>query len=206
MLFSVDAHAGLEDGSITRTFRTWKRAQARAGGRYRVGRMLLEVDTVTRVPVAELTEADALAAGEPSLAALRRRLGNPATRTRVWRVDLHYVGPDDRIALRADDDLTAAQVSVLAARLDRLDAGSAGGPWTREVLRLVQERPGVVSTELAAARGQERQAFKADVRKLKNLGLTESLQVGYRLSPRGRTLLASLTSGKRSGSRRPSPT
>ncbi|MGH3355763.1 MAG: hypothetical protein ACRDOJ_07675, partial [Nocardioidaceae bacterium] len=107
MLFSVDAHAGLEDGAITRTFRTWKRAQARAGGRYRVGGMLLEVDAVTRVLVADLTEADALAAGEPSLAALRRRLGNPVARTRVWRVDLHYVGPDDRIALRADDDLTA---------------------------------------------------------------------------------------------------
>ena len=28
--------------------------------------------------------------------------------------------------------------------------------------------------------------FKADVRKLKELGLTESLRIGYRLSPRGR--------------------
>ena len=28
--------------------------------------------------------------------------------------------------------------------------------------------------------------FKRDVRKLKELGLTESLPVGYRLSPRGR--------------------
>ena len=27
--------------------------------------------------------------------------------------------------------------------------------------------------------------FKRDVRKLKELGLTESLEIGYRLSPRG---------------------
>jgi hypothetical protein len=40
---------------------------------------------------------------------------------------------------------------------------------------------------------------EADVRKLKELGLTESLEVGYRLSPRGRALLARL------GAAAPSP-
>jgi hypothetical protein len=34
--------------------------------------------------------------------------------------------------------------------------------------------------------GRETLPFKRDVRKLKELGLTESLEVGYRLSPRGR--------------------
>lgn len=192
MLFSVDAHAGLADGSITRTFRTWKRAQARAGGRYRVAGMLLEADAVRRVSAADLTDDDARAAGEPDLAALLRRLGEPDPATLVWRVDLHYVGADDRIALRAGDAMSAEETDRLRARLDRLDAASASGPWTRDVLRLIQARPGVVSTELAAERTQERQAFKTDVRKLKNLGLTESLPVGYRLSPRGRALLRHL--------------
>jgi hypothetical protein len=32
-------------------------------------------------------------------------------------------------------------------------------------------------------------AFKTDVRKLKGLGLTESLEVGYRLPPRGQAWL-----------------
>lgn len=32
--------------------------------------------------------------------------------------------------------------------------------------------------------GQERTPFKRRVRRLKELGLTESLRVGYRLSPR----------------------
>lgn len=189
MLFSVDAHAGLADGSITRTFRTWKRAQARPGGRYRVGGMLLEVDDVARVRVGSLTDGDARAAGEQDLAALRRRLGEPGPDAVVWRVDLHYVGPDDRIALRAEDALDGDDVDRLRARLDRLDAASASGPWTRSTLRLLRARPGVVSTDLAAQLGRERFAFKADVRKLKNLGLTESLAVGYRLSRRGRVYL-----------------
>jgi hypothetical protein len=195
MLFSLDAHPGLADGSITRTFRTWKRAQARAGGRYRVGGMLLEVDAVSRVAVSTLSEDDAHAAGEPDLAALCRRLGDPAPQTLVWRVDLHHVGPDDRIALRAADALSRDDLDRLQARLDRLDAAGAGGPWTRDLLRLIAARPGVVSTELAAERGQERQAFKVDVRKLKNLGLTESLPVGYRISPRGQALLDALGAG-----------
>jgi biotin operon repressor len=192
MLFSIDAHAGLAAGSITRTFRTWKHAQARAGGRYRVAGMLLEVDAVSRVAAADLTEDDARAAGEPDLAALRRRLGDPDEQILVWRVDLHHVGPDDRIALRAADALSEQDIDRLRTRLDRLDAASATGPWTRDVLRLIVARPGVVSTELAEELGRERQAFKTDVRKLKNLGLTESLQVGYRISPRGEALLQAL--------------
>jgi hypothetical protein len=192
MLFSVDAWPGLADGSITATFRTWKRAQARPGGRYRVGGMLLQADAVRQVAAGDLTGSDARAAGEPDLAALLRRLGDPAPDTLVWRVDLHYVGPDDRVALRHDDALGPADIERLRTRLDRLDAARASGPWTRDVLRLIAARPGEVSTGLAAERGQERQAFKADVRKLKNLGLTESLRIGYQISPRGRALLAAL--------------
>ena len=36
----------------------------------------------------------------------------------------------------------------------------------------------------------EKMAFKRRIRMLKELGLTESLEVGYQLSPRGRALLA----------------
>jgi hypothetical protein len=196
VLFSADAWAGLADGTITRTFRRWRRAQVRAGGRYRVGGLLLEVDDVRLVRVGDLTDEDCAAAGEPDLAALHRRLtgrGDPLTGDdQVWRVDLRCVGRDDRIALQQDDDLGSEEVRRLRARLDRLDHASTYGPWTRAVLRQVAERPGVVSTVLAQEAGRERMAYKADVRKLKALGLTESLPVGYRLSPRGEALLAAL--------------
>ncbi len=48
---------------------------------------------------------------------------------------------------------------------------------------------GTVSTELAAAVGRPRPEFKVDVRKLKALGLTESLEVGYRLTRLGRAVV-----------------
>ena len=91
--------------------------------------------------------------------------------------------------------LTADEVDDLRRRLERLDRnGPTGstGPWTRVVLELISRRPGVVSTELATELGRERAPFKVDVRKLKRLGLTESLEVGYRLSPRGKALLRRL--------------
>ena len=51
------------------------------------------------------------------------------------------------------------------------------------------------AADLAPLLGRERLPFKRDVRKLKELGLTESLEVGYRLSPRGRAVLDRLAAG-----------
>jgi len=66
-----------------------------------------------------------------------------------------------------------------------MDRSGKRGPWTGAVLALIADRPGVVSTVLAEAMGWERQVFKLRVRRLKELWLTVSLEVGYRLSPRG---------------------
>jgi hypothetical protein len=179
MLFSMDAWPRIADGTITTTFRTWTRPQAKAGGRYRVAGMLLEADAVTQVKVGRVTNADARRAGEADKAALLHLLGDPPADATVWRVDFHYVGRDDRAVLRE----VAEVDDTLIAKLDRL------GPWTYAVLKLIRDNPGVVSTTLAEQHGQERFAFKQNVRKLKELGLTESLTTGYRLSPRGEAVL-----------------
>lgn len=52
------------------------------------------------------------------------------------------------------------------------------------------KRP-VFRADLALELGLETLAFERDVRKLKELGLTESLEIGYRLSPRGRAFVSS---------------
>ena len=49
----------------------------------------------------------------------------------------------------------------------------------------------MVSTRLAAEAGQPRPTYKIRVLRLKALGLTDSLEVGYRLSARGDSLLDS---------------
>ena len=192
MLFTADAWPGIADGSITLTFRTWQRAQAKAGGRYRVGGMLIEAVDVRQVPAGGITPEDAARSGAADLAALLTRLGNPNHDTLIWRVEFRYLGADDRIERREQGDLTPEEVDDLRARLDRMDHRASGRPWTRGTLALIAKYPGVVSTALARRAGYERQDFKVNVRKLKELGLTESLDVGYRLSPRGEALLRAL--------------
>ena len=192
MRFTADALPGLAAGTTTTTFRRWKRPQVKVGGVYRPFGLerALHVDAVGLVAAGDLTDDDARRAGEADLAALLRRLDDPAPHVEVWRVDFRLVdAPDPRLALAADAALDAATLAEIDRRLDRLDRASPVGPWTQATLAAIGEHPAVVSTTLAELLGRERFDLKDDIRKLKRLGLTESLRVGYRLSPRGRAYL-----------------
>lgn len=190
MQFTADAIPRIADGSITLTFRNWTRPQAKPGGRQRMWGIMIEVSDVSVVTVDSITDDDARRAGSESALAVRARFGQPTPDT-VYRVEFQYVGPDDRIARRSVATLDDDQRAAIQARLDRMDRSSAAGPWTRSTLRLIGTYPGVVSTALAKRAGSERPAFKLNVRKLKELGLTESLDVGYRLSPLGEQFVSS---------------
>jgi hypothetical protein len=107
----------------------------------------------------------------------------------LYRIDFHHAGADPRAALREDAKVSEEDWSRIATRLDRLDRASPRGPWTRAVLDVIAERPAVRAGDLAESIGRDRASFKVDVRKLKELGLTESLGTGYRISPRGRVVL-----------------
>ncbi len=122
-----------------------------------------------------------------SLAELRRLLDR-RDGAHVYRMRLSLAGADPRVALRERGELSDQERREIDERLDRWDA-VRGEPWTREVLRLIAERPGVRAPDLAASLGRETLPFKRDVRKLKELGLTVSLAVGYEISHRGRAHL-----------------
>jgi hypothetical protein len=91
---------------------------------------------------------------------------------------------------------TSTELDAVLSRLVRLDAASSA-PWTTAYLQLIGDRPGIVSRALARQVGAEVPPFKRRVRQLKELGLTESLEVGYRLSPRGRAVLDRLVHNPR---------
>ncbi|MFN8137865.1 MAG: hypothetical protein U0R79_09915 [Propionicimonas sp.] len=206
MLLPARIAQGVREGTVTLAFRRWEEPRVRVGGTQLTSAGIVAFDAVEEVPGPEdLTEQDARAAGFADLAALRRQLfpaAAPAAPVRrgprsgkggdhVYRVRLSWVGEDPRVALR-EDVPSAGELAVLAEAVDRLDAGRRTGPWTRVILEWIRDNPGVISTELAALLGREVPPLKADIRRLKALGLTESLRVGYRLSPRGRSYLDSL--------------
>jgi hypothetical protein len=94
-----------------------------------------------------------------------------------------------RDVLAEDSKLSPDDVGAITEKLHAMDSASEHGPWTRRTLQLIAEQPGVVSTVLARQIGIERYAYKALIRRLKELGLTYSLDVGYAISPRGRAYL-----------------
>ena len=185
MLFSQRFWPGLADGTITVAFRRWARARVKAGSTLQTPAGVLAIDGVEAITEEELTDSEAQAAGHSdrgeALAALRPQ-GD------LYRIRFHRAGDDPRIALRAAADLDAAELQAIGRALARL-------PWAHPTLELIAEYPATVSTELAGKLGLERLPFKQRVRRLKSLGLTESLTVGYRLSPRGRAVLAHLAEG-----------
>lgn len=177
------------DGSVDLAFRRWATARVKAGSTFISPAGVIEIVSVKRVDPQRISARDATRAGFDDVVKLRARLRGPDDYP-TFRIGLRWQGADPRIALRADDTLSDDDLADLTTRLDRLDSRSTHGPWTREVLGLIGRRPAVVSTELAAELGRPRPDFKLDVRKLKALGLTHSLDVGYELSPRGRAYLA----------------
>ena len=195
MLFQARFWPLIADGSVTVTFRRWKRRQVVAGHRYRtghriVGRIMIEVDDVREVDAEKISNADARRAGFADAAELVGQLRGDDDLA-LYRIAFHVVDePDPRSVLAASDALTDADREQIQQRLDRLDRASTHGAWTRAVLETIAAQPATRAADLAAQFGRETLPFKTDVRKLKNLGLTESLEVGYRLSPRGAAYLS----------------
>ncbi|TQM62372.1 ASCH domain-containing protein [Humibacillus xanthopallidus] len=197
MLISKPVAEAIRAGTVTQAFRRWDAPRVKVGGLQLTPAGLVRFEAVSQVrDPSRLTERDALRAGVKDLATLQKFLA-PTTRKpsarggrggdKVYRIRLSWAGEDPRIALR--DSLPDEEtLKDLRIRLDRLDARPAG-PWTCEILEWIRDNPRVVSKELAALRGVELLPMKADIRKLKALGLTISHDVGYELSPRGAAYL-----------------
>jgi hypothetical protein len=183
MLFKSATIEGIRKGEITLAFRRWDKLRVKPGSEIRCGLGVVGITSVHGVAMDAITEADARKAGFATQASLLPELKRSGT-GQVYRIGLRFIGNDPRASLRdklpsTDDDAEISQ------RLARFDKASPNGPWTKAVLQLIARHPAVRAGDLAGKLGWETQFFKIRVRKLKELGLTESLEVGYRISPRG---------------------
>ena len=186
---------GIAEGRVTVAFRRWSRATVRGGGSLLTHMGRLEIRSVIPIEPESISDNDAVRAGYASRDELLRELSRRSDGT-CYRIELGALGPDPRVALRETAIADDHELGRLLDRLRRLDERAAGGPWTRQVLELIAARPAVRAADLSAEMGRDKPSFKTDVRKLKALGLTESLEVGYRLSPRGAAVLAHLRSAR----------
>ena len=189
MLIEIPVLNRIRDGEIDRVYRRWAAPRIKQGTQMRTAVGVLEVVSVEPVEESEIGAVQAAAAGfedrRQLLDWLAGREGD------VFCIGLRYVGPDPRVELR-ERIPDETEVEEIRSRLLRLDRAGACGPWTQETLAIIGEQPGVRAEDLAATLGRVKKPFKLDVRKLKELGLTESLRIGYRLSPRGQAVLRAI--------------
>ncbi len=190
MLIRMEVLQRVRSGHVTLAFRRWRRPTVKRGGTLRTAVGILTVTSLDRICVSGISAPDARAAGYPSRVRLLEELGSRDGD--VYRIGLAYGGPDPRIALRDNDSLSDQEILETLTRLQRLDAASSVGPWTRRVLTQIQRHPKLAARDLAEETGDPKDRLKTNVRKLKNLGLTASHHPGYTLSPRGRTILKAL--------------
>lgn len=179
---------GIANGDITLVLRRWDAPRAKPGGTQRTVAGTVRIDEVAEYPGSyRVTAAQARAAGYPDAKTAQRELDRrPATHTYV--ITVSYLAPDERPELAADDRLSPADIDAITARLGRWDA-AAETPWTRRYLEMIGANEAVRAPDLAGRVGLDVPRFKRRVRQLKGLGLTISLDVGYRLSPRGKAFL-----------------
>jgi DNA-binding transcriptional ArsR family regulator len=195
MLFKQAILKRIAHGEVTLAFRRWQRPTVKAGGRLRTAVGVLAIERVEAVGPEQITASEARSAGFDSLAALRRELDRGRAGT-LYRIAFRLAGADPRVRLRQRRRIGEDELAALRDSLGRFDARSRSGAWTLRALRLVGAREAITAAEIAAGLDLDKPTVKRRLRQLKELGLTESLPSGYRLSPRGRSLLAKLSGSK----------
>ncbi len=199
MLLTLATLHGIVEGRIDLVFRRWQKPTVKTGGKLRTAVGVLAIRNIETIDVDDITDLLAQRTGfadaqtlvhdlfreRPATARGARSARSDGGPRQLYQITVTFDGVDDRIHLRADDQLTDEEVAAIVAKLAGIDKRSSTGAWTTRVLDLIATWPGRRAPELAEMEGRETIPFKADVRKLKALGLTESLPVGYRLSPRG---------------------
>ncbi|MGQ0543246.1 MAG: hypothetical protein ACT4O9_15585 [Blastocatellia bacterium] len=190
MLIKTAIIEKIVSGEISLIFRRWKRASVKAGGTQMTHLGVLGIDSVDIFAEGEITESDAIDAGFSSRDELIKYLHGRVED--IYRIRVRFAGEDPRKKLREHEDLSEIELGEIIAKLNKLDQNSSRGNWTQLYLQMIYHQPATHAAVLAAQLGLDNARFKPWVRKLKALGLTESLEVGYRLSPRGKKVLEAL--------------
>lgn len=191
MLIKDEVVEKIRTGEITVLFRRWSRPGAKAGGTQMTQGGVVGIDEIAVIDEAAITNEDARAAGYESHELLIEHL--QYREDPIYRIRVRWVGEDPRIALRESDDLSTGELAEIIAKLDKMDRTSKRGAWTQSYLEVIQSMPATYSGLLSNHLGLSQADFKPWVRKLKALGLTESLEVGYKLSLRGEKVLDALS-------------
>lgn len=188
MFFKVAHLKGIKRGEISLAFRKWKTQSVKKGTLLKTAIGQIEILDIEEIKPLEITDELAIKAGFQSSKELTEVLSK-RKEGQIYKIEISFHSEDPRISLRNKSKLSTQEFDIIRSKLQRLDQYSKQGPWTEKVLNLIKNNPHKRAADLATIYGSEKDKFKLNVRKLKNMGLTISHDVGYSISPLGETYL-----------------
>ena len=192
MLFKSRILSLIKEGKVNTAYRKWKRPTVKAGGTLMTAIGQLRIDSVEVIREENLASQNFEKAGYSDYQSLFKDLSKK-DHGLIYKIKFRLEREDPRIALRNKSFFETNELEELEEKLARLDRGSKYGPWTYEVLKIISVNPGQRAQDLADELKVEKDWLKVNIRKLKNLGLTISLETGYEISPRGLFLMEKLS-------------
>jgi hypothetical protein len=191
MLFKTKFSALIKAKKVEMAIRRWTRPTVKENGTLISAAGQLRIISVKKIKYNEITDKEIIEAGYANRKELDRELDRK-TVGEIYRIKFKLEGEDPRIKLREHEDLSDVELDALRKKFQALDARTKIKGWPLRILEAVNKEPGLLAIQYANQLGYEKMWFKLHVRKLKNLGLTISLERGYKISPRGKVFLESV--------------
>ena len=185
MQFTKPFKQAIAAGRITTSFRAWRTPQAKLGGQYNIPPYgAIEVTRIRRQTLAKASAAAIKRAGFENRTALGEFLKADVD-TPLYQIDFKYLG-QSAVKQAPSGRLAAEELDRVLIKLARMDKTQA---WTQAALELIGAQPETRAADLAPHCNMDTPTFKRNIRKLKALGLTQSLATGYKLTARGQQVL-----------------
>ena len=191
MLFKKRFLTLIETGEIQTAFRKWTRPSVSESGTLLTPVGQLRIMSINKVEYSQITEEEIVQAGYRNRKELDKELAFK-DKGDMYKIDFKLERADPRIELRENTKIPTDEMNEILGKLTRYDTRGKIKNWTFKVLELVDSEPGKYAIEYSTRLGYEKEWFKLNIRKLKNLGLTISLRDGYEISPRGKVVLKKL--------------
>ncbi len=195
MLIKTFVLKEIKAGKLDLLFRKWRTPGVKKGTLLKTAIGQIEIKDVLITSTDQIKTRDAMRAGYDDLKKLIAKL-NSINKGDIYKIKVGYHSPDPRIKARQRTKISAEAMTLLLKKLGRLDRFSKEGKWTRKVLIEISNNPKMKATDLAKRLGYTKDWLKPNIRKLKNLGLTISHEIGYTISPLGKSFLLSEKSTK----------
>lgn len=193
MLFKQKYLAQIVDCTVNTAFRKWKKPTVKTDGTLITPVGQLKIIEVQQIDYSSITDHEIKAAGYESRQELDKEL-SAKSEGELYKITFKLIGDDPRIALRETSEISEEEFIKIKDKLKRLDTSGVIKDWTLKVLSSINDNAGKRAVDLAKDLGYDKMWLKPSIRKLKSMGLTISLPVGYKLSPRGEEVLKRLGS------------